>query len=236
MIDQDLRAYSNQFAHALDNELMLNWYPRRVAERSGGGKGLELGIGHGFSTKFFERHFSSFTVVEGAAEIIRQFRAAHPSTTAHIVASRFETFDTDERYDVIVMGFVLEHVDDPMMILSRFRRFLAPRGKIVIAVPNGASLHRRFGKAAGLLDDFFALSPHDRMLGHRRLFTLETLNALTHAAALKQSWVEGLFLKPLTTAQLAQLELSPQVLQSMMEVGKDYPELCAGLLMEVVAT
>nr|WP_211612868.1 class I SAM-dependent methyltransferase [Paraburkholderia haematera] len=67
-------------------------------------------------------------MLEGSPAVMRNFREKHPSTRAKIIETYFEEFSTEERFDVIVMGFILEHVDDhPLLILRRFRTFLAPR-------------------------------------------------------------------------------------------------------------
>ena len=93
----------------------------------------------------------------------------------------FEDFETEERFDAIGMGFVLEHVEDPGLILRRYQDFLAPGGQIFIAVPNAESLHRRLGNFAGMLPDMTTLSPADEAFGHRRYFTAETLRDLVEA-------------------------------------------------------
>ncbi|MGT2489668.1 class I SAM-dependent methyltransferase [Cupriavidus basilensis] len=54
--------------------------------------------------------------------MIELFRSNHPDSPARLVEGYFEDFDTDERFDVIVMGFILEHVDDPGLLLARYRR------------------------------------------------------------------------------------------------------------------
>ena len=102
-----------------------------------------------------------------------------------------------------------------------------------VTVPNSESLHRRFGVAAGLLGDINALGAGDLALGHKRLYTVQSLQELVEQAGYTPVRIEGLFLKPLTTSQLTQLKLPDSVLQAMLKVGVAYPELCAGLLMEI---
>jgi hypothetical protein len=45
--------------------------------------------------------------------------------------------------------------------------------------------------------------------------------------------IEGIYLKPLTTAQMAQLNLSKEIMEAFCKVGKDFPELCVGVLLEL---
>ena len=224
-------AYDEHFV--LDNELMLNWYPHRVMAMSRGASLLELGLGHGRSTSFFAEHFDRYQVIEGSSEMIRRFRSRFSSSDLDIVQGYFENFDTSERFDNIGMGFILEHVNDPGLILRRYRSFLKPGGSVFVAVPNRESLHRRFGQAAGLLPNLELLSKADLDFGHQRYFSLATLTELVTQEGYDVVKAEGLFLKPITTGQITTLALSPEILQAMLKVGVDYPELSNAILMQV---
>ncbi|SDC22303.1 Methyltransferase domain-containing protein [Cupriavidus sp. YR651] len=232
-LDSFISAYGEGFAYSFDNDILLNWYPRRIIERTAlSASVLELGVGHGYSTQRFARHFSRTVVVDGSAAIIEKFRSEHPDCAAQIVESYFESFQTDERFDVIVMGFVLEHVADPDLILRRFKRFLAPGGRCFVAVPNGESMHRQLGHLAGLLDDMMSLGQGDIELGHLRQYSKSTLHEQLEAAGYSVRSIEGIFLKPFTTAQLQALELSPAITQALCQLGVNYPELSCALLAE----
>jgi SAM-dependent methyltransferase len=50
-----------------------------------------------------------------------------------------------ERADAIVLWHVLEHLPDPAASLESARRALAPSGRLIVAVPNLASLQARIG-------------------------------------------------------------------------------------------
>jgi hypothetical protein len=62
---------------------------------------------------------------------------------------------------------------------------------------------------------------------------VESLRKLVQQSGLVERSLEGLFLKPLSTAQLSSLDLGENVYEAMLKVGKDFPELSVGLLMEV---
>ena len=179
ILNQKKDAYDEHFV--LDNRLMLEWYPQRVVDQASGPSMLELGLGHGFTTAYFAQHFNPYKVIDGSAEMIERFRSRFGLPQVDIVESWFEKFDTDERYDHIAMGFVLEHVDDPGLILRSYRRLLRPGGSVFVAVPNSESLHRRFGHAAGILPDLELLSDADHDFGHQRYFNLRTLKRKTES-------------------------------------------------------
>jgi len=229
VLDGMIDAYDEHYV--LDNALMLEWYPNRVLEMARGTSLLELGLGHGYSTELFAKHFPRYKVIEGSPEMIERFRRRFKPEQMDIEQAYFENFDTDERFDNIGMGFILEHVDDPGVILHRYRQFLKPSGSLFIAVPNSESLHRRIGQQAGLLDDLEQLSYADRAFGHQRYFCLRTLTKLVEEHGYSVVKTEGIFLKPITTQQITDLKLTPEILRGMLKVGVDYPELCNAILL-----
>lgn len=235
-LDQFLGAYGDDFAYAFDNAIILNWYPQRLIDsHPPETRVLELGVGHGYTCDRFSRHFHHYEVVDGSPAVIAQFRNNFPHSSAVMHEGFFETFEPTSLFDLIVMGFVLEHVDDPALILRRYLRYLAPGGTVAVTVPNAESLHRRFGQAAGLLPDMMALGDGDRALGHLRTYTVAVLGGLMEDCGYRVTRREGIFLKPFTTGQLSSLELGQNVLEGMCEVGRHYPELSAALLFEATA-
>lgn len=235
-LDIHATAYQGGSLYDFDNEILLTWYPQRVLHHAGGARSLlELGLGHGYTTDIFSHHFARHVVLEGSPAVIRNFRDKHPDCRAEIVETWFESFATDERFDVIVMGFVLEHVDDPLLILRRFRDFLAPGGQMFLAVPNAEALNRRLGQLAGLLDDVTTLSENDLLHGHKRFYSVATFSADIALAGCGVDRLEGIYLKPFTTSQIVSLQLDRKVIDALCSVGIDYPELCCGLLAEISA-
>lgn len=228
--------YEPGAATEIENDLILKWYPKRILKRledSGARSLLELGIGHGYTSALFNRFFVRHVVVEGSSVVINLFKENNEELNVEIVESYFENFSTPEQFDVIIMGFMLEHVDDPGLILDRFKKFLAPGGRLFVAVPNAKSLNRRLGLELGIIDEIYNLNENDLALGHQRQFCRETLKSLLFEHGFKADWEEGIYLKPLPLACLQQLPRFHDNLQAMLEVGVDFPDLCVGLLMEV---
>jgi SAM-dependent methyltransferase len=233
-LDAHLKAYEGDNLYDFDNDLLLNWYARRIVALTQDAKSiLELGLGHGFTTDVFSRHFSTHVVVEGSPAVIEHFTRRYPQCRAQVVESFFEAFTTGARFDVIVLGFVLEHVDDPSVLLARYKDFLAPGGRMFIAVPNAEVLNRRLGHLAGLLPDMTELSDHDRLLGHQRYYTVESLTAEVTAAGYTLERLEGIYLKPFTTRQMVSLNFDARILDALCQVGVAYPELSCGLLAQL---
>lgn len=236
MINQDVNVYGKDNIYEFDNNITTNYYPRRIIElaEKPNKACLELGIGYGTTTEIFSSFFDRYTVLEGDKEIIKRYSNMHPSTNAQIIETYFEDWDTEETFDVIVLGFILEHVEEPNKILKKYAGFLSEGGKMYITVPNAEALNRRIGKEAGMLKDILQLSDNDIRFGHKRYYTLDSLRKeiLAENIELKITKEEGIYLKPITTAQMVSLNLSDKIIQSFLKVGRDYPELCLNLLME----
>ena len=232
-LDAHLAAYTGENIYDFDNEIQLKWYPERVIQFSKGASSLlELGLGHGIATKAFDRQFKRHVVVEASSSVIRNFRQRFPDAKVEIVEHYFEKFDTAERFDVIVFGYILEHVSDPVQILKQFRNFLAPGGRMFVTVPNAEVLNRRLGHLAGLLPDMKQLSEHDLLLGHKRYYTLVSLRKDIEHAGCTIMHLEGIYLKPLSTSQMLSLNLDEKIIRALCMAGIDYPELCCSILAE----
>jgi len=230
-LDKYKEAYDNVFV--LDNELSLNWYPKRILKMAKGDSILELGIGHGFSTKILAEKFKNYVVIDASQEMVNRFYKKFPEVKIKMFFGYFEEVELKEKFDNILMGFVLEHVDDPEIILSKYRKYLKPSGSIFITVPNGEVLHRRFGYEAGMLDDMLKLTSADYEFGHKRVFNLEKLKKLVTSLDYNIEKIEGIFLKPIATQQIIDLKLTDEILNAMLKVGINYPELCNSILMEI---
>lgn len=233
-LDSHVAAYQGGSLYDFDNEILLNWYPQRVILQSQRAHSLlELGLGHGLTTDKFSKCFERHVVVEGSSAVIHHFHEKFPECSAEIIENYFETFESTEQFDVIVMGFILEHVDDPLHIIQQYKRFLTPGGTLFLAVPNAEVLNRRLGHLAGLLPDLSELSENDLLLGHKRYYTVQTLTDVITQAGYKVDQLEGIYLKPLTTRQMISLALQPDVIHALCEVGIHYPELSCGILAQI---
>jgi SAM-dependent methyltransferase len=235
---KNLNAVSSEYrpnaATEIENNLILNWYPQRIISRFNYVPSLlELGLGHGITAPIFVNACDNYVVLDGSTVVIDQFRESTPHFVGEIVETYFEDYNPNHKFDIIVMGFVLEHVDDPDFILKRYRDFLTPRGRLYVAVPNAKSLNRRLGLELGLIDDIYGLNANDHALGHQRQYCRETLKDAISSAGYRVTYEEGIYLKPLPLSVLKTLDDFEENLKAMLNVGVDFPDLCVGLLMEM---
>jgi trans-aconitate methyltransferase len=241
-LDKSLSAYSTDVLYYFDEEILLNWYSKRIADKFARDVSvLDLGLGHGIVANTFSKHFEDYTILEGSQKIIDKYRAEFPNSTANIVNTFFENYNTDRQYDLIIMGFILEHVENPVQIMSDYKKFLRSRnlhrgigggGNMILAVPNAEAMNRRLGYYAGFLDDITKLSGYDQELGHLRYYTVNTFTEDIMAANLKIKNMEGIYLKPFTTKQIVSLNFDKKILDALCMLGVEYPELSLGIMAE----
>lgn len=232
-LDAHLEAYQGKFIYEFDNQIQMNWYPKRITAFSDPNSSvLELGLGHGISTNYFSEYFKKYRVIDASPAVINNFKEKYPQCKAEILESYFEDFAINEQYDIIILGFIMEHVDDPDIILSKYKRFLYPGGRIFITVPNAEVMNRRLGNYVGDLPDMFELSEHDRICGHQRYYTVKTLSEQISLHGYTIIRTEGIYLKPLSTKQMISLNLKQEYIEALCQLGIHYPELCCGILVE----
>ena len=154
---------------------------------------LEMGPAEGVMTRSLARAFPELTLVEGAEAFCGGLRERFPG--AHVVQALFEEFEPAGRFDTIVLGHVLEHVEDPVQVPPRPDRGQPQTESLCCAVPNARSLHRQAAVILGMLDAEDALNPTDLHHGHRRVYS-ERFRADFLAAGLSIRFWGGYWIKP----------------------------------------
>jgi len=190
---------------------------------------LEMGYGDGVT---FARlaSLSRYTVVEGSETLVRVARATPQAASGNvnICHSLFEDFVPDSRADLVIASHVLEHVSDPVGTLKQIRSWLAPKGKLLVVVPNADSIHRRVAVELGIQATRDALSARDIVVGHQRVYSLEGLLDDLVVGGFAAEEVRGFFVKPVSNAQM--LSWEETVVRALCVVGTRLPpELCANI-------
>jgi len=134
------------------------------------------------------------------------------------------------------MTHVLEHLDDPVGVLRRVNdEWLAPGGRFFLVCPNARAASRQIAVKMGLISAPEAVTPSEAAHGHRITYSADTLERDAKAAGLSVVHRSGIFFKTLANFQWDQLMktdiISKAYLDGCYEFGKEYPELCASILL-----
>jgi SAM-dependent methyltransferase len=187
---------------------------------------LEMGYGTGMTTRVLRECRVAIEVVEGSPVLVEAARAAHPDLIVH--QSMFEAFAPGPVFDAVLALFVAEHVDDPVELFRTAAAWLRPGGKLVVAVPNAGSTHRRLAVRMGLQERNDSFSERDRLLGHQRVYELPRLRADVETAGLTVTSEFGWFLKTVPFSMM--LDYSRELIEALDAIS---PELPAELLANI---
>lgn len=188
-----------------------------------GEKALELGPANGFMTKDLVKEFEILHLLEGSKELLDQIPDYDNIKKHH---SLFEDFNSDIKYDTIIMGHVLEHIYNPVEICSKIYNWLSDEGVFLVSVPNAKSIHRIAAVEMGLLNDIHELNSRDHAVGHYRVYDMDLLKKHLMEAGFKIKDSGGIFLKPLSNDQI-DTNWDDQMIEGFYKMGKYFPENCA---------
>ena len=184
---------------------------------------LELGPAEGVMTELLAGTGKRLTLVEGSGLFSEDLRRRFPQ--ASVVNALFEEFESNEDFDNIILGHVLEHVEDAVDILSRAKQWLKPKtGRLFAAVPNARSLHRQAAVIMGILKEEDTLNEMDYHHGHRRVFNPESFRNTFSRAGLRTEIFGGYWLKPVSNAQI-EASWTPEMIDGFMTLGERYPDI-----------
>jgi 2-polyprenyl-3-methyl-5-hydroxy-6-metoxy-1,4-benzoquinol methylase len=119
----------------VDAQRMVNYAKKLLGPiQEGQAKALDIGAGYGFfSRAALARGFQVTAVNPASAEnrIFKELNGFEP------IPLFFEEVDFgQEKFDLVILSQVLEHLLDPFQVLVKVRNLIKPEGVIAIAVPN----------------------------------------------------------------------------------------------------
>ncbi len=185
---------------------------------------LELGCADGSMTETLVDNFMDVVAVDGSESLIEVAKKNIKGNVTFCCAL-FEEFEPQGTFNTIIMTHVLEHVIDPVLLLSRAKKWLEENGTILICVPNATSLHRKIGKSMGLINELADLSETDVKVGHRRIYSIDTLKKDIQKANLTIETWGGIFLKPRPNSIMESWD--DNVLDALYEAGIELPTYCS---------
>ena len=234
--DRELQDVSDhKYAYSFDIDVMHPFMFRSFEPFFRGDSVLELGSFRGDFTRRLVTRFSDVTCVEASGDAATALREAL-GAQVHIVQGTMESIVLNRAFDNVVMTHVLEHVDDPELVLRRINReWLSPSGRLFLACPNAHAASRQIAVKMGLMSHAEAVTPAEQAHGHRITYSLETLERDARAAGLRVVHRSGIFFKALANFQwdrlLATDIISPEYLEGCYQLGQVYPDLCSSIFL-----
>ena len=224
-----------KYAYGFDFDVMHPYMIRSFEPFFKKGSLLELGSFKGDFTKRFLPYFEDITCVEASDVAIRDARKKL-GDKINFIHALFEQVTLPRRYDHIVLTHVLEHLDDPVPVLKRINgEWLAEGGRCFLACPNADAPSRQIAVKMGLISHNTAVTSAEAAHGHRRTYSLNTLERDAAAAGLKVVYRSGIFFKALANFQwdrLLQTDIiSEEYLEGCYKLGQQYPDLCSTIFL-----
>jgi len=234
--NQELKDISDhKYAYNFDFDVMHHYMIESFKHHFVEGNCLELGSFKGDFTKRLIPYFDDITCVEASDEAIEISKQNLNSDIIYF-NSLFETVELPKKYDNIILTHVLEHIDNPVRLLSRIKNeWLSDKGKLFVVCPNANAPSRQIAVKMGLIPHNSAITPAEAEHGHRITYTLDTLERDAKEGGLNVIYRSGIFFKALANFQWDQLLntdiISKEYLDGCYQLGQQYPDLCSSIML-----
>jgi len=228
-------ATDHKYAYEFDFDVMHPFMLRSFVPFFKEGSLLELGSFKGDFTKRFTPYFKDITCVEASDEAIVIAKNEF-GDRVKFFNSLFETVTLPRKYDNVVLTHVLEHLDDPILVMKRINNeWLSDTGRFFLVCPNANAPSRQIAVKMGLISHNSAVTPAEKEHGHRVTYTLDTLERDARSAGLRVVHRSGIFFKALANFQWDRLLnsdiISEEYLEGCYQLGQQYPDLCSSIFL-----
>lgn len=137
------------------------------------GSMLDVGCGEGFALAWFQ---ARGWTVEGIDHSIAGIEAMNPAMqpfveTGDVFGLLQDRIEAGKRFDLVWLTHVLEHVLQPVELLTSLRQLVMPGGMLVVTVPNDGSVYQQRLLENGDIPNPFWIAIPD----HLAYFTRESL-------------------------------------------------------------
>jgi 2-polyprenyl-3-methyl-5-hydroxy-6-metoxy-1,4-benzoquinol methylase len=225
----------HKYAYSFDIDVMHHYMIQSFKPFFISGNVLELGSSKGDFTSRLLPYFSDITCVEASEEAIDISKQKLPDTIQY-VHSMFETANLSKKYDNIILTHVLEHIDNPVQLLTKIKdEWLSENGRLFVVCPNANAPSRQIAVKMGLITHNSAITPAEKEHGHTVTYSLDTLERDVTLSKLDIVHRSGIFFKALANFQWDQLLgtniISNEYLDGCYKLGQTYPDLCSSIML-----
>ena len=181
---------------------------------------LEMGFGDDEWTSKIINKIGHSNLVDGSSILLKASKEKYKEKIT-TYESLFEFFKPDKSFDTILASYILEHVENPVLVLKNVSGWLKPSGKLIAIVPHAGSLHRRLAVAMGLQKNVSDLGETDHRMGHRRVYSLDTFESDITKAGYQIEMKTGFFTKLLPQSMMH--NMSDEMLKGLMNLSHQLP-------------
>lgn len=234
--DKELHDTSkHKYGYSFDFDVMHPYMLKSFLPFFKNGNVLELGSYKGNFTQKLLPYFNDITCVEASSEALT-IAKKELGNNVTFIQSLFETATLPSTYDNIILTHVLEHVDDPVIVLKRINNeWLSKNGRLFLVCPNANAPSRQIAVKMGLISHNSAVTLDEAAHGHKRTYTLKTLEKDAKSAGLNVIHRTGIFFKAFANFQWDKLLktdiVSTEYLDGCYTLGKKYPDLCSSIFL-----
>ena len=100
---------------------------------------LEVGCGAGFSVDYLKGKFIHYTGVDYSENLIKFANKYNSDTGVKFECLNINEFDTEFKFDVILMIGVLHHMPEPEKVIKSLEKILSNNGVIVVNEPQAGN-------------------------------------------------------------------------------------------------
>jgi len=196
---------------------------------------IELGSATGQMTEILSKIAKKVVAVDGSSDFIEiaQERVRN-AKNVKFYKSYFEHLKLKETFDCLIMHHILEHVENPISLLSNIKTFLNMDSIVAISVPNAHALSRQLAVKMGLLSSVYELTDNDKHHGHYRVYDWKTLEGQVLASGLNIIGKHGLSFKLFSDKQNIEMLnakiIAEEQIKGLWQLGDEFPGLAGAIM------
>lgn len=101
---------------------------------------LEVGCGAGFSAEYLKGKYINYTGIDYSENLIKYAKKYNDYTGAKFECLNINDFNSELKFDVVLMIGVLHHMPEPEKVIKSLSRILKPNGIVVVNEPQAGNL------------------------------------------------------------------------------------------------
>jgi len=188
---------------------------------------LEMGYGDGILTSCLaSRYKTKLHLIEGSEILAKKAKKKHKNIV--VINKLFENYEPKKKYDYIIASHVLEHVDNPILVLKKIKSWMHSKSLCIVHVPIRTSYHRQLAVIMKLQKKLDTPSKRDHEVGHQRVYSINGMKEDLKKSGFKIIETKGFFLKFLPNSMM--LNFSKNLIMALNKIAeKTVPALCANV-------